>query len=128
MSAYLETQSSLAGLDRQIDEDCLQGICSRVADWIVGAKEGGESLTIPAEKTVGEFTVHAELRQRFPESLWTQFADNGRVQVIKVSKERRKELEFEDENALKEKTLDFLTGFSRVRLMQPVFLLGSGPE
>jgi len=123
LSSYLESQSSLAGLDRQLDEDCLQAICSRVAEWIVKAQEltedAGENarlsaMTIPAEKTVGEFTIHAELRQRFPENLWTRFGENGQVIVVKVSKERRAELELGEQDELKERTLDFLTGFSRI--------------
>ena len=125
LSSYLESQSSLAGLDRQLDEDCLQAICSRVAEWLVkmevkeggggdGGGFGGDVLTIPAEKTVGEFTIHAELRQRFPDDLWTRFRENGAVDVIKVSKEKRKQLEVEEAEELKDRTLDFLTGFSRV--------------
>jgi len=123
LSSYLETQSSLAGLDRQMDEDCLQAICSRVAEWIIRAPELTEdagddavksSLTIPAEKTVGEFTIHAELRQRFPENLWTRFGENGQVVVVKVAREKRKELELGERDELKERTLDFLTGFSRI--------------
>lgn len=123
LSSYLGTQSSLAGLDRQLDEDCLQAICSRVAEWIVKAPElkedAGEdaalsALTIPAEKTVGEFTIHAELRQRFPENLWTRFGEKGQVVVVKVAKEKRAELELGEQDELKERTLDFLTGFSRI--------------
>ena len=109
----------------KLDEDCLQAICSRVAEWLVkmevkeggggdGGGFGGDVLTIPAEKTVGEFTIHAELRQRFPDDLWTRFRENGAVDVIKVSKEKRKQLEVEEAEELKDRTLDFLTGFSRV--------------
>lgn len=72
------------------------------------------ALTIPAEKTVGEFTIHAELRQRFPENLWTRFGEKGQVVVVKVAKEKRAELELGEQDELKERTLDFLTGFSRV--------------
>ena len=171
LSSYLDSRTSLAGLDRQLDEDCLQvqsinrlhflltnlptvfysfididpsvldsrqsslpsrfkqAICSRVAEWLVkidstpgGAQKDAatnddnrhEILTLPAEKTLNEFTIHAELRQRFPDNLWTSFNASGAVDVVKVDRETREKLEIQEQDELKEKTLQFLTGFSRV--------------
>lgn len=115
LASYLETQVTLAGLDRQVDEEALQRICSGVAAWVCSpATKENDFHVIHAEKTLNEFTIHAELRQRFPDSVWTNFRDNGVVEAVKVSKEKRTELEFTEGQVLKEKTLDYMLGFSKV--------------
>lgn len=101
----------------------IQKICSEITDWLVTAAIG-ECHEISLGKSVQNYIIHQELRNRF-DSIWTH-DNNQSIIVEKVSKERRQELNKSDPNEIK-RIIDMMLGFTKVfRLLieyKKVFLI-----
>ncbi|KAL5016515.1 hypothetical protein ScPMuIL_006104 [Solemya velum] len=111
------------GVQRKVDEEEVQNVCSCVAEWIANSKAEQKFIFKKTEgmKQIRDYVLHIELRNRFP-SIWTATDPDGDLLIEKVTNERRQELEIENIEMKKQyekELLETLLGFTRVfRVLQ----------
>ncbi|KAK7475651.1 hypothetical protein BaRGS_00033077 [Batillaria attramentaria] len=115
----IDSGALFSGLERQFDESFIQSVCSTVAQWYVSSTVG-QTLTLHKThadaKLWNDFVIQTEVRKRFPE-VWTMTDSFQNIAVMKVTPERRSELEEKakvDREEEQEKLKQSLLGFTRV--------------
>ncbi|KAL4223633.1 Poly(A)-specific ribonuclease pnldc1 [Mactra antiquata] len=114
--------ASRIGLERDIDENALQKICSIVANWIVNSEEEVKKLQKEDMEKIPTFLLNCELRTRFPNIRTTVNKIEKCIEIKKVSAEERLDLEtteVEDEKLYQQNTIEKCLGFARIfRIMK----------
>lgn len=111
----LDSGAIFEGLARDVDEQELQEICSKVADWLTQHPKEG-SIALHPSRHVPDFIVTQEILKRFPQ-VWAGVKDN-KVVVEKVSAEtrfsRRDKQRKEEETRILEQHLGFTRLFRTI--------------
>ncbi|ESO97720.1 hypothetical protein LOTGIDRAFT_152814 [Lottia gigantea] len=123
LKEHLAKNTMFSGLEREVDEEVLQKICSDIAEWFVKSQVGEVFLIELDQNTreIKDYVLHTEIRNRFP-NVWTHKDQLGKFIVEHVSSKQRRELQdIDSSNRLEqeEKLLQTMLGFTKVfRLLQ----------
>lgn len=115
LRADLEEGALFRALDRKLpiqDEELVREVCCKLAAWTSSAEEGALFGPVDTGLLV-PLVLHTEVRTKFP-LLWSFNQAEGFF-VVKVSEERRKELEADESTEqLTEQLVDSMLGFTKV--------------
>ncbi|XP_056021406.1 poly(A)-specific ribonuclease PNLDC1-like isoform X2 [Ostrea edulis] len=118
LMAFLKRREITAGVERDIDENLVQEVCSEVAEWYTKA-EVGESHTVlkndGTRKLKYNFVFQNELRSRF-EGIWTSMDEDRNLVVTKVTPEEGEKVTAKPRTDSSELHRS-LTGFRRLFLL-----------
>ncbi|XP_061188367.1 poly(A)-specific ribonuclease PNLDC1-like [Saccostrea echinata] len=118
LKAFLKRREITAGVERDIDENLVQDVCSEVAEWHTKA-EVGDSHTIlkydGARKIKYNYVFQNELRSRFKD-IWTSTDGDKNLVVTKVTPEE-KEQKMTLEKSESSELSNSLLGFRRLFLV-----------
>ncbi|KAK6184483.1 hypothetical protein SNE40_006951 [Patella caerulea] len=119
----LSRKTMFSGLEREVDEEEIQCICSEIAEWFVRSKKHETYKVENNSDTnkINAYLLHTEIRKRFPD-VWTYSDEADNIIVEHVTASQRSELEDLDLDTRKheeQKLVQTMLGFTRVfRLLQ----------
>ncbi|XP_050409679.1 poly(A)-specific ribonuclease PNLDC1 [Patella vulgata] len=123
LKEHISRKTMFSGLEREVDEEEIQCICSEIAEWFVRSKKH-EIYKVENNSDTNKtnaYLLHTEIRTRFPD-VWTHTDEADNIIVEHVTSSRRSELEDLDLDTRKQeeqKLVQAMLGFTRVfRLLQ----------
>ncbi|XP_045172310.2 poly(A)-specific ribonuclease PNLDC1-like isoform X2 [Mercenaria mercenaria] len=120
---HIASKAMFTGLERDLDENAIQKICSKVADWLVNTDEDNKMVLTKNEmERIPMYVLSTELRGRFP-GIWTIINKEQKcIEIEKIAADKRQELEISeksDQRQQEEALLEKMLGFTRIfRLMK----------
>ncbi|KAH3884679.1 poly(A)-specific ribonuclease PNLDC1-like [Dreissena polymorpha] len=115
---HIASKAMFTGLERDLDEEALQRICSRVAEWLV-SKDNVPVFTLQKSdmESFPLYVLSTELRGRFP-TIWTTVDSNLKtIEVQRIDqgeREKRESEELTNQKQQEEQLVQRMLGFTRV--------------